>query len=263
MEQWVEYLTSDDYEYSSLYSGRREVLNNLLCTIGTGYDYINGYIIMTASGADQNISLYGEWEKAKFAPKIQKVVDRVMAWEGLSEVLDKHEEIVTVHRKTKEDKDIKTFGMPYKEWCKITKNLELLSDYLPTKEYQRYYPISDYSNITKFDENTHPSYIKAGIEVCEEIIIHKSEEREENVKFAKTFLAKFKKKTFEEFKKELITMVHKTENSFRQLRSKEPIDIEEIEDGIEHVDQETLRAYFRSGDTVYSTMVGMGLSNSK
>ena len=61
-------------------------------------------------------------------------------------------------------------------------------------KYHEYYPISEnYSIITFFDENTHPSYIDAGIEVCEDILNHESEEREDNIKFAKSFLEKFKK----------------------------------------------------------------------
>ena len=70
------------------------------------------------------------------------------------------------------------------------------------KERYEYYPICEYSNITKFDKNTHPSYIKAGIEICNDIIafppaIKESwnefqiKERNEMIEFAGKFLLKF------------------------------------------------------------------------
>ena len=45
---------------------------------------------------------------------------------------------------------------------------------------------------TIIDEKSDPSYIKAAIEICEEILAHEKEEnvRPENVKFARKFLAK-------------------------------------------------------------------------
>ena len=91
-------------------------------------------------------------------------------------------------------KDIEIFGMSYDDFLKSPKYDDLLKKMGGggTKKYNQFYPISNYSNITKIDKNSHPSYISAGLEICEEILEHCDEERKENVAFAKKFIKKFK-----------------------------------------------------------------------
>ena len=45
--------------------------------------------------------------------------------------------------------------------------------------------------ISKFNKNTHPSYIQAGLEVCNEILKHRDEEEASNIAFAEKYIKKF------------------------------------------------------------------------
>lgn len=193
-DEWVDVLTDKEYQYSMLYKTRRSVADHLLCVIGNGYGYKNGFVICEASGADQDTTDYGDWKNAKFREDIQLVVNQIMSDPEV-------ETVMVCNTKAKEDfeakelaKEIKAFGMSYKDFLKSDKYKELFENQVD--KYHPYYPICDYSIISKFDENTDPSYIKAGIEICEEILAHEEEEskRPENVKFAKNFLKKFTKK---------------------------------------------------------------------
>ena len=87
--------------------------------------------------------------------------------------------------------------MPYEEYIKSKeyKKKEAKED-----KHRPYYPICDYSIISKLDKKSHPSYIKAGIEICEDIlanaeIYQKGDNfaRPSNVSFAKKFIKKFNK----------------------------------------------------------------------
>lgn len=198
-DEWVEVLTDENYEYSELYRNKKEVANHLLCVIGNGYGYKNGFVIYEASGADQDSTDYGDWKNAKFREDIQLVVNEIMNDPEVEKVLKFMDEEADKHRAEKLAREIKAFGMPYDEYIKSDKYEEVNEAFnksrgIEPNSYHPYYPICNYSIITKFDENTHPSYIKAGIEICEEILAHEEEEskRPENVVFAKKFLKKFK-----------------------------------------------------------------------
>jgi hypothetical protein len=191
-DEWVEALTDPSYMYSSIYPDRRSVADHLLCVIGNGYGYKNGFVIGEASGADQDESDYGDWMNAKFAPHIQEVVDKIMADPEVEIALRFIGEEKEEDQRKEDEKDIRIFGMTYTDFLKSKVHKRLTKE---NKTYKPYYPICGYSVITMFDEKTDPSYIKAGIEICEEILAHEEEEskRPENVKFAKEFLKRFKK----------------------------------------------------------------------
>jgi hypothetical protein len=195
-DEWVDALLSK----KRYYTDKRHVANHLLCVIGNGYGYKNGFVIHEASGADQDSSDYGDWKNAKFREDIQVIVNQIM--------VDPEVEIVMEYvTKCKEDydakelaKEIEAFGMPYLDYLKSEERETVESVFKKLKgvtenSYEPYYPICEYSIITKLDTNSDPSYIKAGIEICEEILAHEEEEskRPENIKFAKKFLKKFKK----------------------------------------------------------------------
>lgn len=191
-DEWVEILTDPEYGYSSIFPDRRRVADHLLCVIGNGYGYKNGFVISEASGADQDEAEYGDWKNAKFPPHIQEIVDEIMNDAEVEKVLTFIEGEKEAQRLKEEAEDIKNWGMPYREFLKSPEYEKIFGK--RKKEYNPYYPICNYSVITMFDENTDPSYIQAGIEICEEILAHEEEEskRPENIKFAKEFLAKFK-----------------------------------------------------------------------
>lgn len=192
-DEWVEVMTSDEYQYSSHYKSKREVANILLCVIGTGYGYKNGFVIYESSGADQDSTDYGDWMNAKFREDIQLVVNQIMADPEVEKIMTFIGEEKKAHEAKERAKLIKAFGMSYKDYLKSERHAEVEAMFNKNTGYHAYYPICKYSNITKLDENSDPSYIKAGIEICTEILAHEEEEskRPENIAFAKKFLKKF------------------------------------------------------------------------
>lgn len=194
-DEWVDILTDTEYRYSRMFTDRRYVANYLLCVIGTGYGFENGFVIKEAGGAYQDTTDYGDWKNAKFHEDIQKVVDKIINDPEVEKVLKHVESEKEEQRKKDEEIEIKSFGMTYKEY---KKTLQFRS-----KPKFEYYPISDYSIISKIDKNSDPSYIKAGIEICEEILDNPPKYKENyndyqkkqcdhQVEFAKEFLKKFK-----------------------------------------------------------------------
>jgi len=199
MDDWVKVLTDKQFRYSTMYPSKREVANHLLCVIGNGYGYNQktGMVIREASGADQDEDLYGEWENAQLETSILDVVNNVLDVPECKLAMDGYGSYVIklrANRKERECKErLETFGpllkIINKERTESGKELitldgdkfydaidEYLNDSLVKRQLSRadrnfeYYPICDYSIITMFDENTHPSYIQAGIEICEGIL---------------------------------------------------------------------------------------------
>ena len=189
-DEWVEVLTDPGYRYSSMYPDRRSVADHLLCVIGNGYGFKNGFVIHEASGADQDVTDYGDWKNARFRPDIQAVVDAIVADPEVKTVMEHVDVRVEQYKKEEMEREMKAFGMPYEEWLKTEEGREIAG--AVSAEYKPYYPISNYSIITMIDEKSDQSYIKAAIEICEEIFVHEKEEnvRPENVEFARKFLAK-------------------------------------------------------------------------
>jgi hypothetical protein len=84
---------------------------------------------------------------------------------------------------------------------KLKKIEEFEEDVLRIKRHrdnESYYPICDYSIISQLDESSDLTAIKAGIEICEDIMNQQEEEIKANnydptnVDFAKDFLKRFK-----------------------------------------------------------------------
>jgi hypothetical protein len=198
-DEWVEILTDPNYGYSHMYPDRRSVADHLLCVIGNGYGFKNGFIIEEAGGADQDSTDYGDWHNAKFRDDIQLIVDTIIADSEVEKVLRHADVKRDEHEAEKLAKEIKAFGMPYKEFVKSDKYEKFFSS---EKTKFEYYPICSYSKIKMINKNSDPSYIKAGIEICEDILAnppeygkdynqYQKEQCDEQVKFAKSFLKKF------------------------------------------------------------------------
>jgi hypothetical protein len=205
-DEWVDIKTDSDYRYTALFGDRRKVADYLLCTIGTGYGYKNGYIIEEASGADQDTTDYGDWKNCTFRKDIQLNVNKIMEDVEVKKVM----QFITIEKEKFEAKklakEIKSFGMPYKEWQKthqadMDKLYEGMGGEVEEEKVFEYYPISEYSIITQLDENAHPSYITAALEICEHIVKHppvigknwnqyQKDERIKMIKFAEKFLKK-------------------------------------------------------------------------
>jgi hypothetical protein len=208
-EEWVKILTDKNYPYHSIYPDRRSVLNHVLCVIGNGYNYNKkGYVTGKASGADQDIDLYGDWENCVFRDDIKKIVDSIMEMPEVKQTIDSAYIVRKKYQDERREKEeaqerIAFGGMTYKEFRESEKYQEMKKDpkykdiFGDSEKYYPYYPLCDYSIITQFDKNTHPSYIKAGIEICEEILAHREEEEKENhghnnVPIAEKLLKKFR-----------------------------------------------------------------------
>lgn len=218
-DEWVETLTNKQYRYSSIYPNRRAVANHLLCVIGNGYGFKNGVVVELASGADQDKDIYGFWEKAIFSPKIAKKIEKLMADPIVAQTLDAakaHIEATRKKRKEEEQKSMpseilrkalvgkeiiteqESFKLTFEKMLDLLKPLlkndtEIKSNIGQPVDVFTYYPISEYSIITQFDETTHPSYIVAGKEICEEILKNRKlylQEHPENVIFAEKYLKK-------------------------------------------------------------------------
>jgi hypothetical protein len=232
-DEWVTVLTDPQFRYSQLYPDRRSVADHLLCTIGNGYGYNKetGMVFVEASGADQDQDIYGEWENAKFTPEIQVVVDKVLSTPELKIAIDAELEAVKEwdeERRKRDREDQKswyemllplvnekrreagkpeiTIDDPILDDIKEQYIKELVKDSRSkrSKTKYEYYPICNYSIITMFDEKTHPSYIQAGLEICQDIVSDppdlksnfnqfQIDQRNEMIEFASNFIAKWKK----------------------------------------------------------------------
>lgn len=209
LDEWVEYMTHDNYKYKSLFTDRKSVLDYLLCTIGTGYKMSkDGYIVHKAGGAGVDSNLYHNWENAELLLGASIIVNEILSMDGTKETLILAQEQVDKDKRKQMLDDMETFG----EW--IVKHVGIPKEELlaltPTKYYKykdqvfeilkeerlkrtkkeeeekpkltRYYPISTYSvMLTMLSDETrnrlgiklediHQSYIDGGIEICEDII---------------------------------------------------------------------------------------------
>ena len=194
-DDWVEIKLDPKYQYKSIYPDRRSVIIHMLCCYGTGYGFKNGYIFKEASGADQDIALYGDWQNAKFLPSIQKVVDKVMSKPEVKEAVEKEYTYIRAIMQKNGPFGIEELLNKFVNSSAYKKMVKLLvkKEKKEKKPYSKVYPISaGYSPITSIDNTWHPSYIKAAIEICEDILAHEKEEEKGNVTFAKKFLKKIR-----------------------------------------------------------------------
>lgn len=203
-DEWVEIMTNKEYPYRRMFPNRASVADHLLCVIGNGYGFKNGYVIAEASGADQDTTDYGDWMNAKFRDDIQEIVDKIMADPEVEKVL-RHVDVAKAEYREKElEKERKAWGgMTYEEFRDSDEYKKIFGERDKKEGPKEYYPISEnYSIITKIDENSHPSYIQAGIEICEHIVAnppqykksynkYQKEQCDGQVKFAQDFLQRF------------------------------------------------------------------------
>ena len=190
MDEWVDVLM-DDKRYKYVYTTKKKVYSQILLTIGGGYSYKNGYIIREASGADQDIDMYGLWQFVKLDKLLFNKVSELINNKEVKNVINHSYEITNKYLEKKKSNDIKLFGMTYDEWLKKSKHS---LDRVNPKEYEKYYPISEgYSNITFLDSKAHISYIDAALEICNDILDNKHLEELSNVQWAIVNIDKFKK----------------------------------------------------------------------
>lgn len=207
IDDWVKLKTHPDYRFKSLFPNRKSILNYLFCVIGSSYAYSNGYIIETASGADQDKSVYGFWPEAQFKGKIANKVNEIVNDPLVKQTLDATKNYIylkVTKKKEEEEREHKELFEQIKKALDeraVTMDKDTESEFMemydlltnkkenPKEEkYSQYYPICEYSPITKVNKTSEASTFNAAIEVCQEILLHKDKERAENVKFAEKFL---------------------------------------------------------------------------
>jgi hypothetical protein len=238
LDEWVEYKTSPEYPHHDLYDGDKyRIWDHILNTIGNGMDWNkDGFICEDGpSGVDGAVySGYTRCEneidpkiragvkkyvamieaRPEIGDKVHKYVEkaiennrRIHAGEDYFDVLDpdryKRFE-ADMDRETElpdEIKDSIAINTPAKKEKKKKKTVK--------PEPIRLYPFSkDYSCLCTMPDNAHPSYVKAGIEMCEMLLDGRAEishsfapgEKEkypdydkEQRKLAKAFLKKWKR----------------------------------------------------------------------
>jgi len=110
-DEWVEILTNPQHRYYSLYKTRKRVLDHLLCTIGTGYGLNKAGYVIEELGADQDKSLYGDWQNAKFSPEIQIVVDKILSIPEVKLTVDEYGSEMNKIIQKEKSKENKQFDM--------------------------------------------------------------------------------------------------------------------------------------------------------
>ena len=202
MEDWIEIKMDPSYKYNDLFPNKKRVLDYLLCTIGNGYGWNKeGFIIEEASGADQDVAIYGDWKNAKFDKKIESEVNRILSIPELKETINAAFSFRT-NAKNGKSKSIFDHTEINKMVNDIMNNFKTSNPNAikKTEKYKKYYPISksskiyaiidkeirDQKGIVKIDQ----SYIDAAIEICNDILLHDKEEEKANVEFAKKLLTK-------------------------------------------------------------------------
>jgi len=187
-EEWEEIFLLKDYNFIG--SEKRRIADHILCTIGTGYEYKDGFIYeRVARGINKEI--YGDWKNSilnfKIEKKLLNIVNTPEVASAVNISFDYIEQFKKEEERKKIEKEISLFGMPLNQYR--LKNPKLIKESL--KSYEPYYPICEYSPIYKFDENSHPSYLKIGSEICKDILNHRELESSENIEFAEKFLNRF------------------------------------------------------------------------
>ncbi len=213
---YVDIFLNKEYRYNGLYDNEKSVRNYLLCTIGTGYGLNDdGFIHRKASGADMDLADYGNWQKAVFSNNIQIVVDNLLKSPYIKLALDAQTKYFNEVKSERMRNNISMYNsilnidevteklkgtLSYDELKDVEK---IINDKMESRLYERepqtkkekyskYYPICEYSIISKLTKDSDDECIDAGILVCEEILKNNLEESQGNVEFAKSFLKKFK-----------------------------------------------------------------------
>lgn len=212
-DEWVEVLTDVRCEYHSIYPNRRAVANHMLCIIGNGYKYKKGYIVKTASGADVDIDLYGFWENAVFLPKIEHEIRNILSKDIVKQTISTAFEIISQNNQSENEYEEDVYECALKlslinenvmtsEECECLSLKELQSVFrekirIQVEKQFKYYPIyKGHSIVTKLNKKSHPSYITAAIEICQDILNKKElylENEKESIIFVKQFIKKYEK----------------------------------------------------------------------
>lgn len=152
-DDWVFLLTHPNFKYHTYFPNRKSVANYLLCLDNNGFFYNNnsGMICKTAGDIEIDIDLFSNWENSKFCDNINKIVIDIVKYD-VSKIA-----INTEYKYLKQK--------PHAQLYRIDDDKKILYESCFV-----YYPINNKSIITKLNEYTHPSYIKASYDIYYDIV---------------------------------------------------------------------------------------------
>lgn len=190
-DDWLEiYSLEESCFYKELFPNRNRILDHLFFVIGNGYDCDGKFIYESGVTKTINLAWYGDWRNVKFRKDIEELVEEVLDYPEVKLTLETSYSFIKHEQLTEE---IKRWGVSKDDFDRIY-NFKSMFNYSDTP----YYPVSErFSNITFFNEGTHPSYLKYGLEVCQDILNRGATERKENLKFAEEFILRFKNINFD------------------------------------------------------------------
>ncbi len=178
-DEWVDVLTNKEYGYHKLYPNRRVVAASLLFFDRNEYVYCDGFIEGAVSWQSL-VSDYGDWQNAVLPEKILNQITKILEMPMVAEAFEVTFEVYE-KRKTETKKSEKETDKLRKlvEKIRILQKKEgLLDEFDKNKRKRDLYPtiiFGDKSPITQFTEQTHGSYIEAGIEMCKFVLDNKKE----------------------------------------------------------------------------------------
>lgn len=214
--EWVELLTDEKYRYSDLYPTKKHVKNNLLCVIGTGYDWNKeGFITeLGPMGTDMVIFAGYLGAEEKVAKEVRdkivsirrhpdinlnNLVERWFQAEIALSYVDNGWHRASEARRIVNELNEKCAELSEEVGKKLKTEIARTFFEMEQKNAFRerkirtYYPLCEYSNLVTMPDNAHQSYVNAGIEVAKEILANKKEPYESR-EYARAFLDKWAKK---------------------------------------------------------------------
>ena len=216
MDDWMKICLNPKYLYKSLYPSRQEVLSHYLCTIGSGTSWTKDGFISNfgPSGIDLVIFMGTESSFGSLPKPIQKMINDArknpIIKKGLTAMKlaqkerDKDKQAMEIF--CNKDKMIKSLKKDLTKCSDPKKKKDIQSCIKFFKDYNNsekeetqndnlFYPMAeDHSALDTMPDNAHPSYVKAGVEVCNLILANPKEKTNgHNYKISKRFLKKWGK----------------------------------------------------------------------
>ncbi len=178
-DEWVDVLTNKEYVYHKLYPNRRQVAASLLFFDRNEYVYCDGFIEGAVSW-ENLVSDYGDWQNAVLPEKICKQITRILEMPMVAEAFEVTFEVYEKRKTEKNESEKETDELrKLVEKTRVLLGEEGLLEKLDEKKRERdQYPTIIFgakSPITQFTQQTHSSYIEAGIEMCKFVLANKKQ----------------------------------------------------------------------------------------
>jgi hypothetical protein len=177
-DEWVDLLTSEEYTYQSIYPNRRKVAAQLLFFQNRQYVYKDGFI-EGAISYESLVSDFGDWKNAILPEKTLKQITEILELPMVKEAFEVTYKVIEKRKteKSESEKSNDKLRELIRENRILLDKAGLLDEFDAMQRKHDEIPtiiFSGESPITQFTEQTHQSYIDAGIEMCKFILDHKA-----------------------------------------------------------------------------------------